>query len=104
MKSLMKINLSVGASLVSLALVSASAALADGPALGGATAAAPSAAGPGLLGAATGQPGGLMSFLPFILMFGVIYFLMIRPQQKKAKEAQSMLAQLKHGDEVVTAS
>lgn len=45
-----------------------------------------------------------MAFLPFILMFGVIYFLMIRPQQKKAKEQQSMLGALKHGDEVVTTS
>ncbi|MBN20136.1 MAG: preprotein translocase subunit YajC [Bdellovibrionaceae bacterium] len=42
--------------------------------------------------------------VPFGLMFVVIYFLMIRPQQKKLKEHQSMLSSLKQGDEVVTAS
>jgi len=40
--------------------------------------------------------------LPILLMFGVLYFLMIRPQQKKAKEQQAMLGALKHGDEIVT--
>lgn len=42
--------------------------------------------------------------LPFVLMFGVLYFLMIRPQQKKMKEQQAMLGALKHGDEVITQS
>ncbi len=42
--------------------------------------------------------------MPFALMFGVIYFLMIRPQQKKMKEHESMLGTLQHGDEVVTNS
>ena len=42
--------------------------------------------------------------LPFAAMFAVVYFLMIRPQQKKMKEQQDMLGQLKHGDEVVTTS
>ena len=37
-------------------------------------------------------------------MFGVIYFLMIRPQQKKMKEQQAMMSQLKQGDEVLTNS
>ncbi|HNJ76406.1 MAG: preprotein translocase subunit YajC [Rhodocyclaceae bacterium] len=46
--------------------------------------------------------GGLMQFLPIILMFVVLWFLMIRPQQKKAKEHQAMLAALAKGDEVVT--
>ena len=46
--------------------------------------------------------GGLMQFLPIILMFVVLWFLMIRPQQKKAKEHQVMLAALAKGDEVVT--
>lgn len=40
--------------------------------------------------------------LPLLLMFGVFYFLLIRPQQKRAKEHQAMLARLKKGDRVVT--
>src|SRR5690349_2195971 len=51
---------------------------------------------------APAQPSPLMSFLPFLLMFGVIYFLIIRPQQRKMKEHQVSLEKLKHGDEVVT--
>jgi len=43
-----------------------------------------------------------MSFLPFILIFVIFYFLMIRPQQKKAKEMRGMLDSLKKGDKVVT--
>jgi preprotein translocase subunit YajC len=39
----------------------------------------------------------------FVIMFAVMYFLMIRPQQKKAKEQQEILAALGKGDEVVTA-
>ena len=58
---------------------------------------------PGGAGAPS-QPGGLMAFAPFILMFAVLYFLVLRPQQKKMKEQQSMLSSLKHGDEVVTTS
>ena len=42
--------------------------------------------------------------LPFILMFVVLYFLMIRPQQKKQKETQKMLDSLRSGDKVVTFS
>lgn len=48
------------------------------------------------------QPGGFASFVPLILMFVIFYFLLIRPQQKKAKEHQAMLAELKKGDKVVT--
>jgi preprotein translocase subunit YajC len=44
-----------------------------------------------------------MSFLPLILMFVVLYFLMIRPQMKRAKEHKAMLGALSKGDEVVTA-
>ncbi|MDH5285466.1 MAG: preprotein translocase subunit YajC [Betaproteobacteria bacterium] len=44
-----------------------------------------------------------MAFLPMILIFVVFYFLLIRPQQKKAKEHRTMLAALQKGDEVVTA-
>ncbi len=42
--------------------------------------------------------------LPFVIMLTIMYFLMIRPQQKKTKEHQGLLAQLKNGDEVVTNS
>jgi preprotein translocase subunit YajC len=57
-----------------------------------------------LLGMAQQAPGGsaLTQFLPLILIFGVFYFLVIRPQSKKAKQHQSMLSELKKGDEVVT--
>jgi preprotein translocase subunit YajC len=44
----------------------------------------------------------LMSFLPIIMMFVVLYFLMIRPQMKRQKEQKSMLDSLKKSDEVVT--
>ena len=50
-----------------------------------------------------GAPGGdtLMGMLPIVLMFVVLYFLMIRPQMKKAKEHKTMLESLQKGDEVV---
>jgi len=50
-----------------------------------------------------GDAGGLMSFLPIILMFVLLYFLMIRPQMKRAKEQKAMIEALQKGDEVVTA-
>lgn len=54
-------------------------------------------------GTAAGDPtGGLMGLLPIILMFIVLWFLMIRPQMKKAKEHQKMVSELAKGDEVVT--
>ncbi len=74
-------------------------ALAEGPALP-VTGGAPGGAPAGI----PQQPGLAGMLLPFLAMFGVIYFLMIRPQQKKMKEQQAMLGALKHGDEVVTAS
>ncbi|MBW7900833.1 MAG: preprotein translocase subunit YajC [Rhodocyclaceae bacterium] len=46
--------------------------------------------------------GSMLQFLPIILMFVVLWFLMIRPQQKRAKEHQAMLGALAKGDEVVT--
>jgi len=46
----------------------------------------------------------LTMLIPFALMFAVLYFLIIRPQQKRAKEHQSMLGTLKKGDRVVTSS
>jgi len=56
------------------------------------------------LGGAPGGGGaqGLGSFLPLILMFVVFYFLLIWPQQKKAKTHRQVLSTLKKGDEVVT--
>ncbi|HEC11687.1 MAG TPA: preprotein translocase subunit YajC [Acidiferrobacteraceae bacterium] len=46
--------------------------------------------------------GGLMSFLPLIVIFVLFYFLLIRPQQKKAKDHRQMVSGLAKGDEVVT--
>ncbi len=46
---------------------------------------------------------GLMGFLPIILMFVLLYFLMIRPQMKRQKEHKAMVEALGKGDEVVTA-
>jgi preprotein translocase subunit YajC len=54
--------------------------------------------------AAGGAPQGgdtLMGMLPIILMFVILYFLMIRPQMKKAKEHKTMLEALAKGDEVI---
>ncbi len=55
--------------------------------------------------AQTAAPGGadLMSMLPIILMFVVLYFVMIRPQMKRAKEHKAMVDTLQKGDEVVAA-
>jgi preprotein translocase subunit YajC len=52
--------------------------------------------------AAAGPMDGVMQFLPIILMFAVLYFLMVRPQMKKAKEHKALLDALAKGDEVVT--
>lgn len=52
--------------------------------------------------AAGGDPG-FIGFLPIILMFVLLYFLMIRPQMKRAKEQKRMIEALQKGDEVVTA-
>ena len=52
---------------------------------------------------APGPGGDLMAFLPMVLIFVVFYFLLMRPQQKRAKETRAMLAALQKGDEVVTA-
>ena len=59
------------------------------------------------MGAGNGGGGGmgsLTSFLPLILMFVVFYFLLIWPQQKKAKAHRQVLANLQKGDNVVTSS
>ncbi len=58
-------------------------------------------------GQATQQAGGmaaLMNIVPLIFMFAIFYFLLIRPQQKKAKEHKAMIEALKVGDSVKTAS
>jgi len=60
------------------------------------------AMGGGGTGGAGGQGGGLGAFLPLILMFAIFYFLLIRPQQKKAKQHKLLLAALKKGDRVVS--
>ncbi len=46
--------------------------------------------------------GGFESLILIVLMFGVLYFLMIRPQMKRAKEHKTMIEALQKGDEVVT--
>ncbi len=53
-------------------------------------------------GGAGGQGGGFSAFVPLILMFAIFYFLLIRPQQKKAKMHKALLASLKKGDRVVS--
>jgi preprotein translocase subunit YajC len=53
--------------------------------------------------AAGGGDPGFIGFLPIILMFVLLYFLMIRPQMKRAKEQKAMVEALQKGDEVVTA-
>ncbi|WP_370262573.1 preprotein translocase subunit YajC [Limnobacter sp.] len=52
--------------------------------------------------AAGGAESGLLSFLPLILMFGVLYFLAIRPQMKRQKEHKAMVEALQKGDEVIS--
>jgi len=53
-------------------------------------------------GAAGGAGGGLLGLLPMVAIFVIFYFLLIRPQQKKAKEHRAMVSDLSKGDEVVT--
>jgi preprotein translocase subunit YajC len=43
-----------------------------------------------------------MSFLPLVILFGIFYFMLIRPQMKRAKEQRTMIAALAKGDEVLT--
>ncbi len=52
--------------------------------------------------AADGGAGGLISFLPLILIFAVFYFLLIRPQQKKVKQHREMIGNIRRNDRVVT--
>jgi preprotein translocase subunit YajC len=52
--------------------------------------------------AAGGAGGAFASFVPLILIFGIMYFLLIRPQQKKVKEHKAMVEALRRGDQIVT--
>ena len=52
--------------------------------------------------AAASPDSGIMSFLPLIALIAVFYFLILRPQAKRAKEQKAMIAALQRGDEVVT--
>jgi len=54
--------------------------------------------------AATSQTSGFMSFLPMIAFIGILYFLLIRPQQKRQKQHQALLSSIKKGDKVITNS
>lgn len=56
----------------------------------------------GQQGGTGGSSGGFGAFLPLILMFAIFYFLLIRPQQKKAKQHKQLLSAIKKGDRVVT--
>src|SRR5689334_23817431 len=53
-------------------------------------------------GGAGGDGGMLMSLLPFVLIFVIRYFLILRPQQKRVKQHQEMVKNLRRGDNVVT--
>ena len=52
--------------------------------------------------AAPSGDGGYIGLLPIVLMFVLLYFLMIRPQMKRAKETKAMIEALQKGDEVIT--
>lgn len=57
---------------------------------------------PAFAQAAGGAAGAFTSFVPLVLIFAIMYFLLIRPQQKKAKEHRSMVEALRRGDQVLT--
>jgi preprotein translocase subunit YajC len=58
---------------------------------------------PAFAQSAGGGDPGYIGFLPIILMFVLLYFLMIRPQMKRSKEQKQMVEALQKGDEVITA-
>jgi preprotein translocase subunit YajC len=60
------------------------------------------AMGTGGAGGGGGQGSSFTAFIPLILMFAIFYFLLIRPQQKKAKAHKETLATLKKGDQIVS--
>jgi len=51
---------------------------------------------------AASKSGGLISFLPLIVIFALFYFMLIRPQMKRAKEHRQLVSGLQKGDEIVT--
>lgn len=53
-------------------------------------------------GGGEGGGGGFAAFIPLILLFAIFYFILIRPQQKRAKEHKQVLANLRKGDKVIT--
>jgi preprotein translocase subunit YajC len=53
-------------------------------------------------GGGAGAAGGLISFVPILLIFAIMYFLMIRPQQRKVRDHKAMVEALRRGDQVVT--
>jgi preprotein translocase subunit YajC len=55
-----------------------------------------------ILAQAAGGPGGMMNIVFIIGLFAIMYFVMIRPQQKQLKKHQELISSLKKGDEVVT--
>ncbi len=57
---------------------------------------------PAFAQSAGGAASAFTSFVPLILIFAIMYFLLIRPQQKKVKQHQAMVAALRRGDRVVT--
>ncbi len=95
-------RLVVAVALIAPVLVT-TLAYAEGPAL---PAGSPGGGGAGVPGLAEGPqgPGMMATFFPFILIMGVMFLFVIRPQQKKVKEQQEMLNSLKHGDEILTSS
>lgn len=94
-----RLNLKVNSLFLGLLfhLGSAALAFAENPAVPAGSSSAPSASPPP-------GPSGIMGFAPFIIIFAIFYFMLIRPQQKRVKEQQAMLSALKHGDEVITSS
>jgi preprotein translocase subunit YajC len=56
----------------------------------------------GAAGVPGGAPNPLVNLLPIALMFVILYFLMIRPQQKRAREHETLVQNLKRGDDIVT--
>ncbi len=52
--------------------------------------------------AGAGAAGGFISFVPIILIFAIMYFLLIRPQQKKVKEHAAMVEAVRKGDQIIT--
>lgn len=62
------------------------------------------AAGEGTAASPVASQNPIMSFVPFIVIFFIFYFLMIRPQKKRLEQEQSFLSSIKKGDEIYTKS